>query len=318
MSSPEKPEEADSESPVLIENKFHCYIPKEPNNPIAFKEDNKTNGTTSIIYTLQIHSKAHNFQGVSKEQKLSPRLAMNCPQDNPSEKDLDTFKNECVILQDVLRFMEYLEHGKIGMGVEDSWLKEQFKGLAQALDVVQNPKAKTKILHHNLKLSNILVFGEKEGTIFKISDWGSGSLSKTSERRGDEFYYPPERLYGATSYPHDIWSLDCVLLRVLIWFKDGLKIYKDFIQQAIDETNNKKELVVRGAGSTHFFLAEESGTVLLSTVAENMTSIKTKYPTWKSFVEILEKMLDVNDETRIKVEDLVKELENFARTSNNG
>ena len=126
------------------------------------------------------------------------------------------------------------------------WLLEQIAGLADALAKLHGPPlCRTDVsdgtdlnnpirvgFNHDLKPANILMFEDRDGTILKWCDFGSGRISTvirdvdsspctSNPGTGDPAYSPPELLTkGTSSRPKDIWSFGCILLEILLWALD--------------------------------------------------------------------------------------------------
>ncbi|KAL8792443.1 MAG: hypothetical protein Q9195_004976 [Heterodermia aff. obscurata] len=124
-----------------------------------------------------------------------------------------------------------------------TWLFDQLSGLISALQQIHtlgpvrgqdggDLAGRTSIgFHHDLKPSNILLFGKDtwEDQNLKISDFGSGRIGQvtlgsgetiynSNPSTGDPNYSAPEfAVDGRTSCPKDVWSMGCVFLEVLLW-----------------------------------------------------------------------------------------------------
>ena len=124
------------------------------------------------------------------------------------------------------------------------WLLDQLRGLANALREIHNlstsddaagspsnllaPRAEIRKAgwHHDLKPSNILVLGNPNPFNFEFHIADLGLVKVHNYHFGDDdkkvpigtrTYEPPEAAKGLTSRPHDIWSMGCVFLELLIW-----------------------------------------------------------------------------------------------------
>lgn len=121
------------------------------------------------------------------------------------------------------------------------WVMGELRGLAEAMSFIHNDIPEHNAFHHDIKPENIVMVTGEEGQPdrLKIMDWGcaeamdpeksdqpkSSAGSHCSKRMGNPPYNPPEyNAAGAvTSRPHDVWSLGCVFLDVLIWCRGGWK-----------------------------------------------------------------------------------------------
>ncbi|KAG8534357.1 uncharacterized protein KY384_001201 [Bacidia gigantensis] len=143
---------------------------------------------------------------------------------------------------------------------EKIWLLKQILGLAGALRRIHdltfnNPLAGDPNLspgplhgqerkagwHHDLKGQNILCFEVNEDLVLQIADFGSSKIhiirSRSHPTRtvaGTPTYEPPElEEEGSTSRPHDVWSLGCVFLELLVWAVLGFNSLKEFEEKRI-------------------------------------------------------------------------------------
>jgi len=114
---------------------------------------------------------------------------------------------------------------------DHTWLRDQMVGLAGALRAIHGPTATGRIgYHHDIKTTNILFFGKDENYRLKLTDWGCAGFhdnynaqagSAATSRQGDS-YFPPEYMNAQpTSRPHDVWSLGCVFVELLVWYHYG-------------------------------------------------------------------------------------------------
>ncbi|KAI4937138.1 uncharacterized protein J4E92_001865 [Alternaria infectoria] len=133
--------------------------------------------------------------------------------------------------------------------VEDldrEWLLEQLRGLASALDVIHGQMT---YHHHDIKPTNILVFIDPAADVkhrLKFTDFGSagyGGLSSAvgnsakSKIKGNTPTLPPETYNnGSSSRPHDVWSLGCVFLDILVWYWKGWEFLKEFRSEVMEES----------------------------------------------------------------------------------
>jgi serine/threonine protein kinase len=124
----------------------------------------------------------------------------------------------------------------------------QLRGLARALHDFHTKSPRKNIFHHDIKPADILVCGS-DNTL-KITDWGcacvksltayAGPGTPTSGNKGNPYYLPPECRKGPSSRPHDVWSLGCVFLELLIWFHQGSDELHTFCN-AIETSDNYKK-----------------------------------------------------------------------------
>jgi serine/threonine protein kinase len=147
---------------------------------------------------------------------------------------------------DLLRFMTENANAAIA-SVDEIWLRDQYKGLAGALAAIHGPTNGLTAYHHDIKPSNILLF--KPSNALKLSDWGCSAMkpndsqqaSPNTDKRAMLPYLPPESVDKTpTSQPHDVWSLGCVFLEVLVWFLDGEEARQLLRKRIGDEKQNTK------------------------------------------------------------------------------
>jgi serine/threonine protein kinase len=125
----------------------------------------------------------------------------------------------------------------------NSWMVEQFCGIAHALLVVHEQEGSTgsgQRRHgyiHDIKPENILVYAyEGQTHCFRLSDFscakvvdfiatisGQHEMSHlTLSKTGTPNYRAPEVYHtGKTSRPYDLWSLGCVYLEIVTWYLQG-------------------------------------------------------------------------------------------------
>jgi serine/threonine protein kinase len=124
-------------------------------------------------------------------------------------------------------FMETNPKGRDETGLERQWLLSQLRGLAGALATIHRLVGPdlTSPHHHDIKPSNILVFNStatNSKPIFKLTDWACVGWKPETTRDSTTPTLPPESHDNGTSaQPHDIWSLGCVFLDLMIWHIKG-------------------------------------------------------------------------------------------------
>ncbi|KAF1940898.1 kinase-like protein [Clathrospora elynae] len=134
------------------------------------------------------------------------------------------------------------------------WLKRQFLGLADALRAIHDLKPDVQAGYiHDIKPDNVLVFYTANNPRFKWTDWGCAKVndikegtSHQSRTRGAPPYNPPESINGifstVTSRPHDIWSLGCMYLELLVWITEGwtsLNAFRGALGGDYNDDNNE-------------------------------------------------------------------------------
>jgi serine/threonine protein kinase len=186
------------------------------------------------------------------------------------------------------------------------WWRCQIFGLANALAWIHAPKAGDVGCHHDIKPLNILAFSREEakGPTLKFSDWGTACFreyngqppSPPHHKQGVFPYLPPEYVSGnATSRPHDIWSLGCVFVELLVWFCEGNAMYKQFMEDVKDSSNN--------TDSCWFVTGQNSLTKSLENKLRDLHGRENGK--WASLVDVIQKMFEIDPGERITAGDLV-------------
>lgn len=247
---------------------------------------------------------------------------------------------------------KYMEQVAFG-GPENEnilWLLKQLRGLAGAIRTIHNLSAietlkstsnlvaptavqeKKSGWHHDLKPENILYFsrlhfrslGSKRG-ILRIGDFGSSRIHtyrsgsvNTKSPSGTPTYEPPEaRAEGATSRPYDLWSLGCVSLELLIWAVFGSSEVKDFAEKRY--ARRYPGSIANTMEDDAFWQMAVDGTVSLrESVKKRIQRLREKVlqPKWQSLKEVLDlvnRMLDLERQTRITALDLWDTLDRIFR-----
>lgn len=170
--------------------------------------------------------------------------------------------------------MEYCENGELinilGSPIEETMARYYFKQLYEGLIYLNN----NKIIHRDIKPKNLLL--KSNSKEIKIADFGLAKiysgLTRINTVCGSPLYMAPEIL-GEKSYSHtaDIWSLGLILYELIY----GYNPYK--------KCNDMDEL------------------------KDEMLKKEIKYPKIKISNEcedILKKLLDKNESTRIKLHEI--------------
>ena len=215
------------------------------------------------------------------------------------------------------------------------WLLAQILGLSGALRGIHHPSSPPETStnlapgedvqmpewHHDLKPENIYYFkglAFNAGT-FKIANLGSSILhvyrSWTSPRRtrspkGTSTYQPPEiAKEGATSQPHDVWSMGCIFLEVLIWAVSDCGVVDNFKRSREgktfpDDTNPYAPM------DDAFWQIDSHGTIHLRDSVRKMLGDLGKelenrdLKPLQEVLGLVHRMLDTNSETRLTALDL--------------
>ncbi len=249
---------------------------------------------------------------------------------------------------------QYMKWLHFGPATKDNimWLLNQLRGLAEALKDIHNlssigpslptptpapnlaapqqPQMRKSGWHHDLKPENILLFkcsGHGRGT-FQISDFGSGKIHtyrsgsvNTRSAIGTVTYEPPEaQTEGATSRPHDMWSLGCVFLELLIWAVLDCQAVDSFASERVDRRYPGSQTYL-AEDDSYWQKAESGGITLRKQVLDWIERLKSKVQKQRQqpFMEVLEliiKMLDPDRYTRILALDLWNTLEQICYQKN--
>jgi hypothetical protein len=124
--------------------------------------------------------------------------------------------------------------------IDGTWLLSQLRGLASALDAVHTGVPGKSIVHHDIRPTNILVFTDDETGIstLKITNWSHATtklhdsstepVSHNSPTTSGSSYHAPEYYTDEPSAAHDIWSLGCIFLELLIWHTKGWEYLEEW------------------------------------------------------------------------------------------
>ncbi|KAJ4365205.1 hypothetical protein N0V83_008823 [Neocucurbitaria cava] len=193
-------------------------------------------------------------------------------------------------------------------GTSWTWLKTQLTGLAKALAKVHHMDSQSKVgVMHDIKAENVLVFGTGDQSTLRFTDWGCAMISvrgdsPTNRKRGQRTYTPPEAFDDEnhkkmeTSRPHDIWSLGCLYLEMLVWMTEGKTGLKTFFENRLEGCNGSDNFHYQGAVNV--------------AVTNIMKKLRMDPRQWVSkLVDIIEKMLQVGPRDRPNAEGVVNELQ---------
>ncbi|HRD01092.1 MAG TPA: serine/threonine-protein kinase [Candidatus Saccharicenans sp.] len=156
------------------------------------------------------HKQSTELYKLLKEPRL--QAALNHPnivRVLAAEKEKDVF----------FMVMEYVK----GQSLEKLLEKEKILDCDRAVDIIKQISYgvehahQNKIIHRDLRPSNILISGE--GTI-KITDFGTSawlsSVQYASTRIGSPPYMAPEQFMGKASYSSDIYSIGCIFYEMIV------------------------------------------------------------------------------------------------------
>ena len=215
------------------------------------------------------------------------------------------------------------------------WFLEQLHGLASALKMIHDlthedglaepsspmlqppspvhPGERRAGWHHDLKPENILYFWHTDPPRgnFRISDWGSGKVNtyrsgsiKTPSPNGTPTYEPPEVIVeGTTSRPHDVWSLGCVFLELLVWALIGFEAveklkYERFGRRDLSSASSRED-------DAFWQRTESQGIVLRKAVLECISILEDRIQRsqrlkpFEAVINLIKAMFNINSERRI-------------------
>ena len=222
------------------------------------------------------------------------------------------------------------------------WLLAQFHGLAGAVKRVHDlsgeqvptsdqslatptPEVRQTAWHHDLKPENILFFKDSSSSrgVLRIADWGSGKVNiyrthsyHTHSPITTLTYESPDfTRHGLTSRPHDLWSLGCVFLEVLIWAVSGSRAVKRFSNQRNDkrdfsETDSMKDDAFWQKVGDKYVL-RDTVVAQLKRLAEAISEPGAR-PV-KDVLKCVKQMLETENEKRIKAPDLSELLDQIKK-----
>lgn len=207
---------------------------------------------------------------------------------------------------------------------EKNWLPNQMLGLAKGLEAIHSirgtaEKPESAGYIHDIKPTNILIF-QKDKYKLKLADWGRAKVnelapnenSHESEPKINPPYLPPESvgkgklgedISQPTSRPHDVWSLGCVYLEMVVWILDGPAELQTF------RSNRKKEDEEENAKDEGFWNRNGHGFKLRSSVSKKVADLKLLDEDIRCLATVIEKMLCLDSTSRIKVREVVEALE---------
>lgn len=193
-------------------------------------------------------------------------------------------------------------------GTSWTWLMTQLTGLAKALAKVHHMGSQSKVgVMHDIKAENVLVFGTGDQCTLRFTDWGCARISvrgdsPTNRKHGQRTYTPPEAFDDenhkkmATSRPHDIWSLGCLYLEMLVWMTEGKTGLETFFENRRKGCNDSDNFHYKGAVNV--------------AVTNIMNKLRKDPLQWVSkLVDIIEKTLQVGPRDRTNAEEVVNELQ---------
>jgi serine/threonine protein kinase len=194
----------------------------------------------------------------------------------------------------------YLGH-KAVRDLDREWLLSQLTGLADALATIHD----IMIYHvHDIKPANILVFNNLSTGVkhrLKFTDFGSASGQKSdmtggsvgTKIKGTTPTLPPEtHLNGLSSRPHDVWSLGCVFLDILIWYHEGW-----------DTLNGFRSRVMEGSNAWCYYDVKDGNKMLTGLVS---TTLDEYARTEARLVSVIREMLEIDPGSRLKIAKVVQ------------
>ncbi|KAI1110387.1 kinase-like domain-containing protein [Nemania sp. NC0429] len=237
-------------------------------------------------------------------------------------------------------------------GDVEAWLIEQCLGVAQALQLIhgytptQHPIAAAPFMRHgDIKPENILVFTsrataeidtETHGPAvskvslgkLKLADFGISKFHKspTEEKVGSSIafsptYRPPEMDIAKASIGRsaDVWSLGCVFLEFATWYVQGTSGLEVFGESRIRK--NESVPSRRGEVMEDTFFSFEKGRTgakvmlnpAISKTISNLREEPRSTKTIRSFLDLIEKMLQVSKDKRMTTDIVAETLQKISR-----
>jgi len=185
-------------------------------------------------------------------------------------------------------------------GFDTAWLRTQIIGLVNALARIHGPTNGTTAYHHDIKPDNILVFPADNHRL-KFTDWGCAGFdtysppqpSQRNDRQGKSSYLPPEHMSDQpTSRPHDVWSLACVIVELLVWFYHGWDPNGLFdFKQDIEKDDN--------IGRLCWFVDAGNTLVRAQTVDTMLTQLSGRSASMALVVVVVRQMLNIRPAQRL-------------------
>jgi hypothetical protein len=190
-------------------------------------------------------------------------------------------------------------------------LKAQMRGLADAVRLIHSGVPGYAGYSHDIKLQNILVFENTQlkDLQLKLADWSCANMnpiddsSHLTETFGSNTWCPPEIFPGAdgvregTSRPHDIWSLGCVFLELIVWFDKDWQAVQDFRSERREDDQSDYAFWMGRGG-------EKKLRPSVSRQIEKLRSIED----WSEFIDVIEVMLEIDPKSRHSADALVSSL----------
>ncbi|KAI4937137.1 uncharacterized protein J4E92_001864 [Alternaria infectoria] len=214
----------------------------------------------------------------------------------------------------LLKFMpKYTDGAQAGLDYD--WVVRQFMGLTDALSKIHGPTTKgNNGLYRNIGLDNILVFAKNDlnlqDSTLKFCGWSCAKMTdrerneETSEASSEQASdkpvigtynenKPSEVIRGWNiAVSRDIERLGLAFLEVLVWFHEGEVKMSDFVEQHRYRWND----IVPG------------GLKLARTVQQKIKEIGDRGAEWKTVVDIIGQMLQVNVVNTSRASDVVTAL----------
>jgi serine/threonine protein kinase len=189
---------------------------------------------------------------------------------------------------------KYPEHKAIS-DLDREWLLLQLSGLASALFILHD---RMMWHHHDIKPANILVFHDPSADMkhrLKLTDFGSagsgfclnatGSSAK-SKIKGTTPTLPSEtHRNGSSSRPHDVWSLGCVFIDIILWYYKGWEFVRVFRSKVMEESE-----------AWCYYDVKEGNKVIANAV---LTVLEKLAPIEEELVGVIREMLEIDPGSRL-------------------
>jgi serine/threonine protein kinase len=224
----------------------------------------------------------------------------------------------------------------VDLSLEVSWYLRQFHGLADALrkihyphEIANSSHTSRAGWHHDLKPSNILMFGGTAGQITEprlaITDFGSASFAGQSNMPGTSIYGAPEAYlphqgvrFAERGRAYDVWSLGCVFIEILCWlFADPIDPLARSLRSRLDD-----DISSTGDQSEAFWCEDRNGIVSLRpsvTAALNTISEKASHdPRLLQIIGLVRRSLVIDPDKRIDAEQFATRFQSILQSDEDG
>jgi serine/threonine protein kinase len=307
-------------APTLHEG---CFSENFTGRPLPIQTISKIGeGSGGRIYTIRIHTNHHNFRSIkgsecefalkiskhsgdaARELAFLTLLSTHATQ-HPHITTFYTgfqFSKQTYLISELATsdLPTYLSTSPTGL--TRPWFLSQCLGLASALATIH----KLNAYHHDIKPANILVFLSTSTIIsspppyptFKLTDFGCTgfkALAGTPTHGDTPTLSPETEKRGLSAQPHDVWSLGCVVLQLLIWWRGGWEKLRDWKDRQLVESLN-------------YYEVREDGVKVRTRLVEGTLTGLEQVESDSLVVDMVREMLEIDPEKRLMAEEVVRRL----------